>query len=124
MVYRGTIKSGRVILPSDVTLPEGAEVLVSLPDEPPGPAAGSGIWQKLTELGQWAETLPTDLMPYPAANPAPCADHPSGQDGPAEEPRSHPVADFLSPIEYAWNDDVYAAEVAVRAYLSDSHADH
>ncbi len=71
MVYRGTIKSGRVILPSDVTLPEGAEVLVSLPDEPPGPAAGSGIWQKLTELGQWAETLPTDLMPYPAANPAP-----------------------------------------------------
>jgi hypothetical protein len=68
MVYRGTIKGGVVILPADVALPEGAEVLVSLPDQPPGAAVGSGIWQKLTELGQWAETVPTDLPPDLAAN--------------------------------------------------------
>jgi hypothetical protein len=78
----------------------------------------------VTELGRRAETLPTDLPPGPATNPAPCAGHPSGQDGPAEEPQDYPVADFISPTEYAWNEDVYAAEEAVRAYLDDSHADH
>jgi hypothetical protein len=68
MVYRGTIKSGVVILPADVTLPEGAEVFVSLADQPPGTTAGSGIWQKLTDLGRWAENLPTDMPPDMAAN--------------------------------------------------------
>jgi hypothetical protein len=41
-----------------------------------------------------------------------------------EEPRGYPVADFLSPTEYAWDEDAYAAAEAVRAYLSDCHADH
>jgi hypothetical protein len=68
MVYRGTIKGGVVILPAGVALPEGAEVLVSLPDQPPGDAAGAAIWQKLAELGRWAETVPTDLPADLAAN--------------------------------------------------------
>jgi hypothetical protein len=68
MVYRGTIKSGVVVLPPDVTLPEGAEVLVTLPEQPPGPMAGPTIWDKLTGLGRWAETLPTDLPADLAAN--------------------------------------------------------
>lgn len=68
MVYRGTIKGGVVILPADIALPEGAQVLVSLPDQPPGEGAESGIWQKLTELGRWAETVPTDLPTDLAAN--------------------------------------------------------
>jgi hypothetical protein len=120
MVYRGTIKSGGVVLPADVTLPEGTEVLVALPDQRADSEAAPPIWEMWTELGRRAGTLPTDL----AANPTRSADHPSGQDGPAEGPQSYPVADFLSPTEYAWNEDNYAAEVAVRAYLSDSHADH
>jgi hypothetical protein len=54
MVYRGTIKSGVVVLPADVTLPEGTEVLVALPDSPDEAAAQSPIWEKLTDLGRWA----------------------------------------------------------------------
>jgi hypothetical protein len=68
MVYRGTIKGGVVVLPADVTLPEGTEVLVALPDQRVEPAAGAAIWEKLTELGRWAETLPSDLPPDLAAN--------------------------------------------------------
>ena len=124
MVYRGTIKSGGVVLPADVTLPEGTEVLVALPDQRAEAAAGTAVREGLTGRDRRPETSPTDRPQDPGVNPAPDSDHPSGQDGPAEEPQGYPVADFLSPIEYAWNEDVYAAEEAVRAYLSDSHADH
>jgi hypothetical protein len=124
MVYRGTIKSGGGVLPADVTLPEGTEVLVALPDQRTDAVAAPPIWEMGTELGRRAGTFPTDLPTDLAANPTQSADHTSGQDGPVEEPQSYPVADFLSPTEYAWNGDIYAAEVAVRAYLSDSHADH
>jgi hypothetical protein len=123
MVYRGTIKSGGVVLPADVTLPEGTEVLVALPDQGTGPAAGPAVREWLAEVGRWSETLPTD-WPHPAATPEPCGDHPSGHAGPAEVAPSYPVADFLSPTEYAWDADVYAAEQAVRAYLDNSYADH
>ena len=68
MVYRGRVKSGVVVLPADVTFPEGAEVLVTLAEQPPGPVAGPTIWDKLTELGQWAETFPSDLPSDLAAN--------------------------------------------------------
>jgi len=68
MVYRGTIKSGVVVLPADVALPVGTEVLVALPYQPPDSAAGQAIWERLTELGRWAETLPSDLPPDLAAN--------------------------------------------------------
>jgi hypothetical protein len=124
MVYRGTIKDGGVVLPADVTLPEGTEVLVAVPDPRAEPAAGLAIRERLTEPGSRADASPSDLPPNPALKSAPCADQRSGQDGPAEEPRDYPVADFISPIGYDWNEDVYAAEEAVRAYLSDSHADY
>ena len=120
MVYRGTIKGGGVVLPVDVTLPEGTEVLVALPDY----RAESLIRQTSAELGRQAGLLPTDWPPDLATNPARGADHLPRQTAPPEEPPSYPVADFLSPTEYAWDEDVYAAEEAVRAYLSDCHADH
>jgi hypothetical protein len=45
-------------------LPEGAEVQIELADgaEPTTNKPGEPtIWQKLADLGRWAETLPTDL---------------------------------------------------------------
>jgi hypothetical protein len=119
MVYRGTIRSGRVVLPADVTLPEGTEVLVALPDRRAESEAGSAIREKAPGLGR----RPATSQPEPAAQSGPYADHPSRRGGPGEELRDYPVADFLSPTEYAWDGDVYAAEEAVRAYLDDSHAD-
>jgi hypothetical protein len=120
MVYRGMIKGGGVVLPAGVTLPEGTEVLVALPDQP----AEAVIRGTSAELGRRAGTSPTDLPPVPAADPARGADHPPGPVGRSEEPPGYPVADFLSPTEYAWDEDFYAAEEAVRAYLLDCHADH
>jgi hypothetical protein len=49
-----------VVLPADVTLPEGAEVVVVVPEGEPKNAA-PGIWTKLAELGRWAETQPSEL---------------------------------------------------------------
>ncbi len=120
MVYRGTIKGGGVVLPADVILPEGTEVLVALPEQGTEP----GVREWSAELRRWAQTSPTGLPSQPAATPAPRGDHPSGHGRPAEVPPGDHVTDFLSPAEYAWNADVYAAEQAVRAYLGDSHADH
>ena len=68
MTYRGTVKSGVVVLPADVTLPEGTEVMVTLPDLPPKPATEPTVWTRLSELGRWVETLPTDLPPDLSAN--------------------------------------------------------
>lgn len=64
MTYRGTVKSGLVVLPEGVALPEGAEVEVTLPGESAAPGPGD----RLATLGRWAETLPTDLPPDLAAN--------------------------------------------------------
>jgi hypothetical protein len=124
MVYRGTIKGGGVVLPVDVTLPEGTEVLVALPDHRAESVVGSVIRETSADFGRPAGMLPTDRLPDLAANPARGDDHLPRQQAPPEEPPSYPVADFLSPSVYAWDEDVYAAEEAVRAYLSDSHADH
>jgi hypothetical protein len=120
MVYRGMINDGVVVLPAGVTLPEGTEVLVALPDQP----AEAVIRGTTAELGRRVGISPTNLPPVPVADRAQGADHPRGPAGRLEEPRGYPVADFLSPTEYAWDEDVYAAEEAVRAYLSDCHADH
>ena len=68
MTYRGTVKSGVVVLAEEVTLPEGADVIVTLPDESPAQTVEPSIWVKLSELGRWAEDLPTDLPPDLAAN--------------------------------------------------------
>jgi hypothetical protein len=68
MTCRGTVKSGVVVLPPEVTLPEGAEVVVTLPDVQPETVTESTIWDRLGELGRWAETRPTDLPPDLAAN--------------------------------------------------------
>jgi hypothetical protein len=68
MTYRGTVKSGVGVLPTGVTIPEGAEVMVTLPDLAPEPAVEPTIRTKSSELGRWAETLPTDLPPDLSAN--------------------------------------------------------
>lgn len=34
------------------------------------------------------------------------------------------IATFIPPIEYAWTEEFFAAEEALKVYLSDSHADH
>ena len=34
------------------------------------------------------------------------------------------IAAFIQPLEYAWTTDFFAAEEALKVYLSDSHADH
>lgn len=124
MVYRGTIKGGGVVLPADVTIPDGTEVLVALPDQGAGSESGPVALRKPTEPGRRAGISPTEWPSYAAGSPPPGADAPSGQHGPAEEPRDDPVADYLSPIEYAWDEDIYAAEEAVKAYLNDAHAYH
>ncbi len=69
MTYRGTVQSGVVVLPVGVTLPEGAEVVVTMPDAPaPGPSDPPRLGDKLADLGRWSESLPTDLPPDLAAN--------------------------------------------------------
>lgn len=68
MTYRGTVKSGVVVLPDDVSLPEGADVVVTLPEAEPDQSGEPSIWTKLSDLGQWAEALPTDLPTDLAAN--------------------------------------------------------
>jgi len=43
---------------------------------------------------------------------------------PEEQPQEYPTAGFIKQTEYAWDNDFFAAEDAVRRYLKDSHADH
>jgi len=43
---------------------------------------------------------------------------------PEEQPQEYPTAGFIKQTEYAWDEDFFAAEDAVRRYLKDSHADH
>ena len=57
-----------MVLPEDVTLPEGADVVVMLPDAEPMRSAESSIWTKLSDLGRWAGDHPTDLPTDLAAN--------------------------------------------------------
>jgi virulence-associated protein VagC len=68
MTYRGTVRSGVVVLPTDVSLPEGAEVVVVVSEGDQATEKIPGIWAKLEALGRWAETLPTDLPPDLAKN--------------------------------------------------------
>jgi hypothetical protein len=60
MTYRGTVRNGVVVMTDEGALPEGAEVVIVVP-EPAPPDAPPDIWAKLAELGRWAEALPTDL---------------------------------------------------------------
>src|SRR5689334_9037530 len=82
MVYRGTIKGGVVVLPVDITLPEGTEVLVALPDQGAESVAGPVIRESSAEFGRSAGTWPTHLPPVLAADPSKGADHPAAQAGP------------------------------------------
>jgi hypothetical protein len=68
MTYRGTVRSGVVVLPADVALPEGAEVVVVVPEGEPTKVATTDVWMKLTDLGRWSETQPSDLPPDLAEN--------------------------------------------------------
>ena len=43
---------------------------------------------------------------------------------PEEQPHEYPTAGFIKRTEYAWDEDFFAAEDAVKRYLKDSHADH
>jgi len=43
---------------------------------------------------------------------------------PEEQLPEYPTAGFIKQTEYAWDEDFFAAEDAVRRYLKDSHADH
>jgi hypothetical protein len=61
MTYRGTVRSGVIVLPAGVALPEGAEVVIVLPGDGPPGTAGGGIWARLADLGRWAESQPSDL---------------------------------------------------------------
>jgi hypothetical protein len=47
---------------------------------------------------------------------------PLGQQRVAVAP--YAIATFIRPIEYAWTQDFFAAEEALKVYLNDSHADH
>lgn len=60
MTYRGTVRSGVVVLPADIELAEGTEVVVVVPESEPAEAAVD-VWAKLADLGRWAESQPCDL---------------------------------------------------------------
>ena len=115
MVYRGMIKSGGVVaLPFGVTLPEGTEVLVALPDQPA---------EALIRDGRRARPACRDFVHH--LQPVPAADlrkTPIIFRNRSNGPRSREA--IPSPISsrrpsMPWDQDVYAAEEAVRAYLSD-----
>lgn len=61
MTFQGKVKSGVVVVAEDVVLPEGADVVVMLPEGEPIQSGEPSIWTKLSDLGRWAEDLPTDL---------------------------------------------------------------
>ena len=67
MTYRGTVRSGVIVLDDPVDLPEGAAVEVIVAESIPL-VDTDGIGAKLAALGRWAETLPTDLPTDLAAN--------------------------------------------------------
>jgi len=68
MTYQGKVKSGIVIVADDVISPEGADVVVMLPEAESAQPGEPTIWTKLSDLGQWAEDLPTDLPTDLASN--------------------------------------------------------
>lgn len=68
MTHRGTVRSGVIVLPDDVALPEGTEVVIVVPEGGPTGTAGDGVWAKLADLGRWAESQPSDLPPDLAEN--------------------------------------------------------
>ena len=59
--YRGTVQSGVVVFPAGVTLPEGAEVVVTMPDAPAPGSSTPRLGDKLADLGRRVESMPTDL---------------------------------------------------------------
>jgi hypothetical protein len=70
MTYKGRVQNGVILVEDGVHLPEGAQVQVELADakESQEKHGEPTIWEKLAELGAWAETQPTDLPADLAAN--------------------------------------------------------
>jgi hypothetical protein len=70
MTYKGRVQNGVILVEDGVRLPEGAEVHVELADatESPEKNGEPTIWEKLAELGRWAETQPSDLPADLAVN--------------------------------------------------------
>jgi hypothetical protein len=48
----------------------------------------------------------------------------TGQLEAARELPTYPMAEFIRPTAFAWDEDFRVAEEAARAYLKNSHADH
>ena len=64
MVYRGEVRGGVVVLPSDAMLAEGAEVLVVSKEEVVEENEREktpSIWSALSGLGREVESRPCDL---------------------------------------------------------------
>ena len=64
MFYRGEVRGGVVLLPSDATLAEGTEVLVVSKEqvvEENEQEKNSSIWSALSELGRVVESRSCDL---------------------------------------------------------------
>jgi len=65
MIYRGHVKDGVVVLDDEVTLAEGAQVLVQLPSESSGMESvdnnGETLAQKMLRYAGRAKGLPSDL---------------------------------------------------------------
>jgi hypothetical protein len=70
MTYKGRVQNGVILVEDGVRLPEGAEVHVEVADVPESweKKDEPTIWEKLANLGRWAETQPTDLPPDLAVN--------------------------------------------------------
>jgi hypothetical protein len=70
MTYKGRVQNGVILVEDGVRLPEGAEVHVELADVPESSEKNDEppIWEKLADLGRWAETQPTDLPADLAVN--------------------------------------------------------
>jgi hypothetical protein len=67
------------------------------------------------------ESEPTVAPTAGARNGDEPGESPAREPAPAEKCR---IADWIEPIEYNWNLEIFKAEQAVREYLKDSDADH
>jgi hypothetical protein len=71
MTYRGIVQNGVIVLHGQARLPDGTEVSIVPSVQAESPDKGDDeptIWQKLSDLGRWAETQPCDLPEDLAAN--------------------------------------------------------
>jgi hypothetical protein len=68
MTYRGIAQGGVIVLADNATLPDGTEVHVAPVHGQSSTPSSTTIWNKLADLGRWAETQATDLPSDLAVN--------------------------------------------------------